>query len=161
MQTDRLILRRLTEADIDFMAEMLADAEVMRYYPSTLDRSGAEKWIARQLARYEKCRFGPMLALLRDTDEPIGQIGLAIQTVDGVDETEVGYILHKRFWGKGYATEGARACVESARRLGMERIIALIRPENGPSMRVAHRLGMEFEKMARFANLPHNVMVQK
>lgn len=143
------------------MAEMLGDAEVMRYYPSTLDRSAAEKWIERQIARYEKHGFGPMLALLGDTGEPIGQIGLAVQTVEAAEETEVGYILHKRFWGKGYATEGARACVESARRMGMERIIALIRPENGPSMRVAYRLGMEFEKMARFANLPHNVMVQK
>src|SRR6185436_17997483 len=83
------------------------------------------------------------LATDRATGEPVGQIGVVRQTVKGADETEVGYLLARAFWGQGLATEAARACRDHAlQALGRSRVISLIRPENLPSCRVAERMGM-------------------
>ncbi|MBA3726078.1 MAG: GNAT family N-acetyltransferase [Armatimonadetes bacterium] len=159
LETTRLILREMTPADLDFMAEMLAHPEVMRYYPKLHTRDEARDWIERQMRRYREDGYGPWLVMSKATGEPIGQVGLAEQEVDGARETEVGYILHRPLWGRGYATEAAKACLDYAEEIGKTRIVALIRPVNEPSMRVAARLGMVFEKLSDFKGLPHNVMV--
>lgn len=147
--------------DLDFMAEMLGDPEVMRFWPRPHSREDTACWIERQIGRYRDDGYGPWLVLNKETGAPIGETGLAEQEVDGVKETEVGYIFHKPYWGNGYATEAANACLDYAKQLGKTRIIALIQPVNEPSMRVAQRLGMAHEKLTDFKGLPHNVMVAK
>lgn len=143
LQTARLSLREMSPADLDFIAAMLANAEVMRYYPKCYSRQEAEVWIQRQMRRYARHGHGLWLVSEQSTGEPVGQVGLVIQNIGGVEEREVGYLIHRPFWRRGFATEAARACRDYAfETLGRQRVIALIRPENVPSQGVAGKLGM-------------------
>jgi RimJ/RimL family protein N-acetyltransferase len=152
LETKRLKLRELAESDLDFMAEMLANADVMRYYPKRLTRELSADWIARQVARYKSDGYGLWLAEQRDTGVPVGQIGLVRQTVNGVEETEVGYLIHRPFWRHGFASEGARACRDYGfATLRKPRVIALVMPDNLASQGVAKNLDMEV-----VGHAPHN-----
>jgi RimJ/RimL family protein N-acetyltransferase len=143
LSTARLVLREMVPADLGFVADMLGDPEVMRYYPKVYSRAEAQEWLDRQRARYLRDGHALWLVSLAATGEPVGQIGLVRQTVKGVDETEVGYLLARAFWGRGFASEAARACRDHALlALGRPHVISLIRPENAPSRRVAERIGM-------------------
>ena len=144
LETTRLRLRELAPGDLDFMAEMLADAEVMRYYPKRLTRELSTDWIDRQIARYRTDGYGLWLAEERDSDKPLGQVGLHRQHINGADECEVGYLIHRPYWRQGFATEGALACRDYAfKTLHMPRVISLVRPENAASQGVARNLGMD------------------
>jgi ribosomal-protein-alanine N-acetyltransferase len=143
LSTERLALREMVSTDLDFVAGMLADPEVMRHYPKVYTRAEAQEWLDRQRARYLRDGYALWLVMLAATGEPVGQIGLVSQNVKGTEETEVGYLLARAFWGRGLASEAARACRDHAlRELGRPRVISLIRPENTPSRRVAERIGM-------------------
>lgn len=158
LETARLRMRPLEPGDLDFMAEMLADADVMRYYPRRLTRDLAAEWIDRQIDRYRTDGYGLWLAEQRDGSGPVGQVGLVRQTISGLDECEVGYLIHRPFWRRGFATEGARACRDYAfQTLGKSRVISLIRPDNVPSQGVAKNLGMEVVGRAPHGGVEHLV----
>jgi ribosomal-protein-alanine N-acetyltransferase len=158
LETARLRLRELEPADLDFMAEMLADAEVMRYYPRRLTRDLSSEWIERQVARYMTDGYGLWLAEERSSGMPVGQVGLVRQQVNGADETEVGYLIHKPYWRHGFATEGALASRDYAfRTLNKPRVISLVRPENAASRGVAENLGMEVVGRAPYGGYEHLV----
>jgi RimJ/RimL family protein N-acetyltransferase len=158
LETGRLVLREMCLNDLDFVATMLADPEVMRYYPRCLARDEAEAWVRRQLDRYARHGHGLWLVLDRTTAEPVGQVGLIMQQVDGVEETEAGYLIHRPFWRRGLATEAAAAARDHAfGRLHRPRVISLIRPENVPSQGVARKLGMRPDKQTTFKGLPTTV----
>jgi RimJ/RimL family protein N-acetyltransferase len=158
IETSRLILREFTPYDADSLELILSDPEAMRFYPSAFDRSGVERWIARNMQRYAKNGHGLWAMVLRSSDEMIGDCGLTVQDVDGVDEIEVGYHVRRDLWGQGLATEAARACRDFGfARLPVERVISLIRPENLPSRRVAEKNGMTVWKEIVWGGLPHLV----
>lgn len=143
LETARLGLRELSRADLDFVAEMLADAEVMRYYEKPLTRPEAEAWIARQTERYARDGHGLWLVGERATGLPVGTVGLVAQVVDGVVEPEIGYLLHRSQWKRGFAVEAGLAVRDHAFHvLGKPRVISLVRPVNLPSQGVARRMGM-------------------
>jgi RimJ/RimL family protein N-acetyltransferase len=146
LETSRLILREMSLDDLDFVAAMLADPEVMRYYPKCYSRAEAGIWIERQMKRYARHGHGLWLVLDKATGQPVGQAGLLIQQVRGVEEKEVAYLTARPSWRRGFATEAARACRDYAFEvLGRQRVIALIRPENIPSQAVARKLGLQPE----------------
>jgi RimJ/RimL family protein N-acetyltransferase len=161
LETRRLRLRELTEDDLDFVAAMLDDADVMRYYPSRLDRAGALAWIERQQMRYARDGHGLWLVLDRETDEPVGQVGLVTHELKGLPRPrypEIGYLLHRPFWHRGLATEAAAGVRDYAFRVQRyDQVISLIRPTNEPSKAVARRLGMALIGETEFAGLPHLV----
>jgi RimJ/RimL family protein N-acetyltransferase len=147
--TARLTLREMTDADLDDMAALLADEEVMRYYPRPKTRSEAQDWITRNRRRYRDHGFGLWIMNRRDNGEFVGDCGLTYQHVDGVDELEVGYHVRTQMQGNGYATEAAAASRDFARDvLGASRLIAIINPKNLPSQRVAAKIGLTIEKHA-------------
>jgi len=146
LETPRLILREMSLDDLDFVAAMLADPEVMRYYPKCYSREEAQVWIERQMRRYARHGHGLWLAIDKAAGRPVGQVGLLIQQVRGVMEKEVAYLIHRPFWRRGFATEAGRAARDYAFEvLGRQRVIALIRPENVPSIGVARKLGLQEE----------------
>jgi [ribosomal protein S5]-alanine N-acetyltransferase len=144
LETPRLILREMSFADLDFVALMLADPEVMRFYPRCYSRDESQAWIERQIRRYARHGHGLWLAVEKTTYQPVGQVGLLIQRVDNVEEKEVAYLVHRPYWRRGFATEAALACRDLAfSSFEREVVIALIRPENVPSQGVAMKLGMK------------------
>ncbi len=95
------------------------------------------------MKRYARHGHGLWLVLDKANGQPVGQAGLLIQNVEGVEEKEVGYLIHRPSWRRGFATEAARACLDHAfNLLGRQQVISLIRPENLPSQGVARKLGM-------------------
>jgi [ribosomal protein S5]-alanine N-acetyltransferase len=160
LQTARLALREMTLDDLDFVATMLGDAEVMRFYPRSLDRDEARWWLERQLMRYGRDGHGLWLVEERETGAPVGQVGLLLQEVEGAALHEIGYLLHRPFWKRGFATEAARGVRDFAfGRLQLSSVISLIRPENTPSQAVAMRLGMRAQRRVTWGGTGHDVWV--
>jgi RimJ/RimL family protein N-acetyltransferase len=158
LETPRLRLREMSLGDLDFVAGMLSHPEVMRFYPKLYSREEAIAWIERQLGRYARNGHGLWLAEDRATGEPVGQVGLMIQEVDGAEEPEIGYLIHRPFWRQGLATEAASATRDWAfGSLGLPYVISLIRPENLPSQGVARKLGMEPGRHTQFHGFEHIV----
>ncbi|HEY6928850.1 MAG TPA: GNAT family N-acetyltransferase [Thermoanaerobaculia bacterium] len=158
VETDRFGLREMRREDLDFIAGMLADPEVMRFYPKPLSRDESAAWIDRQLERYRTDGHGLWLVVDKGSGAPVGQVGLVNQLVDGVHEPEIGYLIHRPYWRQGYASEAALGVRSYAWSMpGRNRVISLIRPNNLPSQGVARKLGMRIEKETLFRGLPHLV----
>ncbi len=144
--------------DLDFLAEVLGDPEVMRFYPKPLARSEAAAWIERQRARYARDGHGLWIVQRRDGGGPVGQAGLVMQEIDGEKIPEIGWMIHRAFWRRGYASEAALAIRSAAfGEFGYDRVISLIRPENLPSQGVARKLGMEPIRETTFVGFRHMV----
>jgi [ribosomal protein S5]-alanine N-acetyltransferase len=158
LETPRLILREFSRDDADALALVLSDPETMRFYPAPFDQPGVEQWIARQIQRYADNGHGLWAMVLKSNCELIGDCGLTVQNIDGVNEIEIGYHVRRDFWGQGLAPEAARACRDYGfAHLPVDRIVSLIRPENLPSRRVAEKNGMTVWKEVTWRNLPHLV----
>lgn len=158
LETPSLILREFVAEDRDALTLVLGDPETMRFYPTALDQAGVAEWIARNRRRYAKDGHGLWAMVLRSTGEVIGDCGLTVQTVDDVNQIEIGYHVRRDRWCQGFATEAARACREYGfAKLPVEHLISLIRPENLPSRRVAEKNGMTICKETRKAGFIHLV----
>jgi RimJ/RimL family protein N-acetyltransferase len=158
LETPRLRLREFVPQDVDALALILTDAGTMRYDPVLFDRARVEEWIARNRRRYAANGHGLWALILKSTRELIGDCGVTVQSVDDIDELEVGYHLRRDHWGQGYATEAAQACRDWAfQNRNADYVISLIRPENLPSRRVAERNGMTLWKEIIGRDLPHSV----
>ena len=142
--TPRLRFREMTPQDIDLMAGLLGDPDVMTYYPAPKTREEAAKWIAWNEANYAKYGYGLWIVETHD-GEFLGDCGLTWQKTNGESaELEVGYHVRTDRQGAGYATEAAAACRDFARdTLKSPRLVAIIHPENTASRRVAEKLGMQ------------------
>lgn len=140
LATERLTLRPFTDGDTDGYASFCADPEVMRWVGEPMDRAQAWRQMATFMGHWALKGYGSWAAELRTTGELIGRIGL--WHPEGWPGTEVGWLLGRRFWGHGYATEGGRAALEYGRdAVGMQSAISVIHPENDRSIAVAERLG--------------------
>ncbi|MFC5502064.1 GNAT family N-acetyltransferase [Lysinimonas soli] len=140
--TARLRFREMTLADLNAMAQLLGDPEVMRFYPAPKTRDEAAAWIAWNRRNYAEHGYG--LWIIETLEgEFIGDCGLTWQTVNGVRKLEVGYHVAVRWQGRGLATEAAAACRDFARdQLGARELVAIIHPQNRASERVAEKIGM-------------------
>jgi ribosomal-protein-alanine N-acetyltransferase len=160
IETERLLLREFVPEDVDALASVISDAETMRFYPAPRDRPGVESWIERNRRRYREDGHGLWAMVLKSSGEMIGDCGLARQTVDEIDEIEIGYHVRRDMWGRGLAPEAAAACRDYGfAHLGAGRLIALIRPENLPSRRVAEKVGLSLWKEVLWRDLSHCVYV--
>jgi len=98
----------------------------------------------RRLGHWQLRGYGLWAVEERASGEMVGRIGC--WNPEGWPGLEVGWTLRRRYWGRGYATEGARAALEYAfTQLGCRHVISLIRPANAASIRVAERLGERLE----------------
>ena len=142
METERLVLRMFRESDTDAYAEMVGDPEVMRFLGGGQPVPRAEAWrnMAMVLGHWHLRGYGMWAVEEQASGELVGRVGC--WRPEGWPGLEVGWTLRRRFWGRGYATEAARASVAYAfEALDQTRVISLIAPENVNSIRVAERLG--------------------
>lgn len=156
IETVRVSLREFQAEDLTALTGILSDAETMRFYPAPLDQAAVEAWIERNRRRYEKDGFGLWAMISKSSGELIGDCGLIRQTIDEKEDVEIGYHVRRDLWGNGLATEAARACREYGfAQLKLARLIALIRPENHPSRRVAEKNGMSVSKELMWRGFQH------
>lgn len=161
LETARLLLREFHLGDTDALLKVLGDPLAMRYYPAPFLRGEVDDWIRRNRARYEDCGFGLWAMLLKASGELIGDCGFYVRDVEGEFEYELGWHVRRDLWEHGYATEAAQSCIAHAfGKLGTERIIALIRPENISSCRVAEKNQMRCERMIFWRGYDHCVYVK-
>jgi RimJ/RimL family protein N-acetyltransferase len=147
LQTERLRLRPFTDNDLEDLFAILGDAETMHFYPRPYTRDETLEWIRLHSALHRARGLGLQAIELRETGEFVGNCGPSPQTVDGVEEIELGWHIARNRWHRGYASEAAAACRDHAfDTIGLRRLISLIRPENVPSRKVAERIGMMVEK---------------
>lgn len=122
---------------------MFADAQARRFYPEMGEPGSAEGWIEWNLDNYAMHGHGLWVIEHRDEGWFLGDCGLTYQPVEvgGEHRLEVGYHLHERHRGSGYAIEAARACVAYAfDHLAVPLVCSIVDPENAASIRVASRL---------------------
>ena len=145
LRTERLILRLPREADREPFARMNADPWVMEFFPATLSQEESDVLMDRIEAHFENHGFGWCAAELRETSAFIGFIGLAVPRFEAAFTpcVEIGWRLAAEHWGRGLATEGARAVVEHAfADLALKEIVSFTTVANVRSRRVMEKLGM-------------------
>jgi RimJ/RimL family protein N-acetyltransferase len=151
LQSARLELRPLTLDDADLMLAVWNDPAFYKYVGDRGIRTveAAQEALAEgAFPLYEKYGYGPFRVALRANDEPIGTCGLFRR--EGYDDADIGWSVLPAYWGKGYAFEAARAVLAFAfDEVGLSRITAFISPDNVPSLGLARKLGLGYERMAR------------
>lgn len=132
--------------------KIFSDPVAMHFYERTKKFEEAIQWVSKAEAFYQDKKIGFFVCELKETGEFVGICGLLEQKgVEGKDEIEVGYLFVRDHWGKGYATEAARACMEYGfHELEYGRIISLIDPENSASICVAEKNGLVRETVTTF-----------
>lgn len=150
--SERLGFRPWAKADLEEFAAMNADSEVMEYFPKPLSREESAEFLERLLAHYDTHGYCYFATELLETGELLGFVGLAYQTYDAdfTPAVDIGWRLKKEFWGKAYATEGAKRCLKYAfEELELEQVISTCPLVNKRSERVMKKIGMikmgEFE----------------
>lgn len=169
IESDRLILRRMRPADLDFFTRLHSDPDVARYIGHGRPRSAQEsrEWLQYSLVAYETLGLGQLAVLRKSDGELIGRCGLSELAVEAhpVDsavpkawfqrtqvpagtelgfERELGYTFDRGSWGHGYASEAARRVFDYAHKaLQKPRIVSIIHAENVRSLRLAQRFGVQ------------------
>jgi RimJ/RimL family protein N-acetyltransferase len=145
IETDRLLLRRFTMDDLDELSVIFSDPKVVKYLGSgkPAKRTETEHALRTIIQHWERHGFGRWAVVFKQTRELIGYGGLR----SFHDVPELVYLLARRYWGIGLATEIARASLKYGfRKRGFERIVAMARLANRASHRVMEKVGMSFEK---------------
>ncbi|HLY30445.1 MAG TPA: GNAT family N-acetyltransferase [Ktedonobacterales bacterium] len=164
LETERLIVRRFTEADADNLFALDSDPAVMRFLTGGVPtpREVIERKILPQFLRsyapYEG--FGVWAAIEKSTGDFLGWFGFRPAEGGNPDEVSLGYRLRASAWGKGYATEGSRALIRKGfTNLGVQRVYATTYQDNLASRRVMEKVGMTF--MRAFRMTPDDLLAQK
>jgi RimJ/RimL family protein N-acetyltransferase len=142
IETDRLLLRPLHEADRQAMVDIHTDPRTNRFHPDPPDVPRASAMFSEWLAHWAEHGFGYPAVLERGGTEVIGMCGVRLREFHGGKVLNLGYRFRPSAWGKGYAVEAGEAVLEwCARELPSVPVLASVSIANKPSLRVAERLG--------------------
>ena len=156
--TERLFLRPFHILDAEAMHRVFGDPEVMRFGDGAQTKEWVDAWLQTCLERYyQTWGFGPYAVVEKQFQNVIGYCGLFIfPDINGKPEVEIGYRLARFAWGQGFATEAASAVRDYAFDvLGLKRLIAMIDPSNLSSIRVAQKIGMQYESEVMLEGYTH------
>jgi RimJ/RimL family protein N-acetyltransferase len=145
LRTPRLVLRQWRDADLEPFARLNADAETMRHFPAPLSRAASDALALRERARLAARGWGLWAVEAPEAAPFVGFVGLAEPGFEAhfTPAVEVGWRLAREHWGRGYATEAARAALAFAfAELGLDEVVSFTSPLNVRSRRVMERLGM-------------------
>lgn len=143
--SQRLGFRRWRSEDLDEFAKLNSDEQVMEHFPNTLSKPETQDLIDKLEHHFVENGFTYYATEILETNEFIGMIGLAFQQYETAftPAIDIGWRLKKSAWGKGYATEGARRCIEHAfDELDLQKVIAVCTVKNQKSERVMKKIGM-------------------
>lgn len=159
-ETARLKLVELTDKDVESIFLLTRNEKVMKYFPKVLSYEDAQQMTKKIIRQYTEYGYCFWKILLKPGDQFVGIAGLLHQEIDNEPETEISYRILPKYWNKGYATEAAKACKKYAEtELKKERLISLIHPQNGASIRVASKLGAKRTRSIIFIGEEHDVYV--
>lgn len=151
LKTERLDLSLIEKDDAPFLIELLNDPSFIENIGDRQVRSKADalQYIENgPAASYARNGYGLYLVRLTEIGESLGMCGLIKR--DYLEDVDIGYAYLPRYWRQGYAFEAASAVMGFASlELGLERMAAIVNPENIPSIRLLQKLGFHFEKMIR------------
>lgn len=155
IETERLILRKLHEADVDDLFQMTSDPEVVNQ-TAVLEVhthiSQTIQLLQSMLSGYNAYAgqdWSVVAIVEKQSNKMIGYVGFFDQKPSFL-RAELGYIIHRAYWNKGYATEACRALLDFGfKRIGLNRIEATAFPENIASTRVLEKVGMQYEGLMR------------
>ncbi len=145
LSTERLFLRHFTPDDREDLFKIAQEPGIFQYFPTKTawDMERVDGNIQHQIDHWDQVGYGLWAVTLRETGQLMGWCGL--EFLPETNETEVGYLLSRVFWGKGYATEAARASVDFGKNnIGLKEIIGLTDPLNIASQRVLEKCGLTF-----------------
>lgn len=145
IRTERLLLRRWRESDLEPFAELNADPLVMRHMPAMLDRAASDALVARFRDQFDRLGYGLWAIEVPRIAPFIGFVGLSVPRFSAhfTPCVEVGWRLARAHWGRGYATEAARGALRFGFELaGLQEIVSFTSPANERSRAVMTRLGM-------------------
>ena len=149
LETDRLILRRLTLDDAPFILRLVNEPSWIQFIGDRGVRNldDARNYMLKgPMVMYERAGFGLFLVELKEGGVPMGMCGLIKR--DNLPDVDIGFAFLPRFWGQGYAYEAAAAVLAYGRNvLGLQRIVAITDPDNHSSIKLLERLGLKFEQM--------------
>ncbi len=151
LETERLLIRKFTEDDLDKLIELRADEDVIKYIGGRRMQNpeSIKKRLRFYIDCYNKYGYGMCALVWKETGEMFGWSGL--QPLEETGETEVGYGMTKEFWGRGIGYECAKAWLEFGfKTANAIRIVAVADPENTGSWRIMEKLGMTHEKTAEY-----------
>jgi [ribosomal protein S5]-alanine N-acetyltransferase len=149
--TARLVLRPYSTGDFDALKNILHEPEILRYFPTQTPwpDDKIRNYISYQLNHWLDRGYGHWAVVWRETGQVIGWNGL--EFLFDTNETEVGYLMSREFWGRGLATESARAAVDfGLNTIGLKQIIGLTHPDNIASQRVLEKCGLSFTQRATY-----------
>jgi len=145
--SERLAFERLTLAHRAEIRRFQTDPEVMHYIGGVRTEEGTDAYFAKNLSAWDRHQRGTWVVREHGRPEMVGVGVLRDLVVEGVPEVETGYGFFPRYWGKGYATEIARACLARGfGTLGLESIVAVTHPDNAASHHVLRKAGMTLER---------------
>jgi RimJ/RimL family protein N-acetyltransferase len=146
-ETARLRCERLRPEDRDEIRRLQIDPVVMTHLGGVMTDAQSEAYLTRNLAHWAVHDHGLWIVYERDGREPIGRALLRHLIVGDIDEVETGYAFYAPYWGRGYATEITRACLDAGfARLGLPSIVAVTTPDNAASQHVLTKCGFRFER---------------
>lgn len=153
IETKRLVLRRLSPDDAEFIVELLNQPSFLRYIgdKEVRNNTDAVRYIQNgPVASYLQWGFGLYLVELKDTGVPIGMCGLLKR--DSLPDVDVGFAFLPSYWSQGYAFESAAAVMTYGREaLGLRRIVAITSLDNDASIRLLEKLGLRFERLIKLS----------
>lgn len=153
IETQRLVLRRLTTADAGFILKLLNEPSFIQNIGDKGVRTEADasRYIETgPINSYERYGFGLYLVLLKEGGVSIGICGLLKR--DALEDVDIGFAFLPEFWSRGYAVESAAAVMDYGRNdLALRRIAAITSPDNSGSIRVLEKIGLRFERMIQLS----------
>jgi RimJ/RimL family protein N-acetyltransferase len=163
-KSERLGFRTWADNDLESMAAINSDPEVMKFFPNTQAKEHTKNFIERMSSQFKKRGYCYFAVEILKTKEFIGFIGLSRQTyeADFTPCIDIGWRLKKDTWGKGFATEGAARCLEFAfSQLKLNQIFSIASIINEPSINVMKKIGMSKVKDFEFSLLLNNEKLKK
>ncbi len=145
-KTQRLGFKLWGENDLKAFTEMNSDPETMRFFVELMDHKASKKKMIQMNKMYEDHGYCYFCVNLLFTGEFVGTIGLGYKDFDTdfAPCTDIGWRIQKKFWNQGLSTEGAKACLNYAKQLGLREIVSMATIGNQASIRIMEKIGMEY-----------------